>query len=125
MLSHTGINAVCESPRNAEDRTIKRIVAAGGLIGVGLFKPALCGDDVTLSYVKSVRHVADLIGDVNSIALGSDWDGCVHVATSPAQTHVLSSALLAIGNFSHAQVEKIMFTNALSFLKRAMPMAES
>ena len=36
MVSHTGVRATCESPRNLSDRHIRAVAERGGVIGIGL-----------------------------------------------------------------------------------------
>lgn len=100
---------------------MKRITEAGGLIGVALFEPALCGGDIIGSFVRTVSHAAHVLGGVHSIALGSDWDGGIVTSVSAKDTHVLASALIRVGNFSEEQVRKILFENAASFFRRSLP----
>lgn len=121
MISHTGLQAVCPSPRNLNDEYLKRIVNAGGLVGITLFKPALCGEDIITSFVETVSHAAKVLGGVESIAIGSDWDGAITTSVSASTTHLLSSALLIFGNFSHAEVQSIMYDNAHRFFERSLP----
>ena len=121
MISHTGVKAVCPSQRNLGDELITRIARAGGLIGVALFRPALCGGDIIESFVHSVEHVSQISGGVGSLALGSDWDGSVFTAVSAADTHILSASLMEIGNFSHDDVTRIMYKNAYEFFLRFLP----
>lgn len=123
LLSHTGVKAVCGSPRNAEDETLRRIAEVGGIIGVGFYAPAVCGDDWVLSFVRSVRHVVDVTGGIDAVALGSDWDGTVEAMVPADQTGVLVDALLTIGNFSEQDVERILFSNAIRFLRDSLPVA--
>lgn len=96
------------------------IAGAGGLVGIALFEPALCGGDIIGSFVKSVLHARDVIG-IDKVALGSDWDGKIHTSVSAEDTSLLSSALLHIGNLSRAHVAQVMTGNARSFLARNLP----
>lgn len=121
VLSHTGVRAVCDHTRNADDETLKHISRAGGLIGVGLFGPALCGDDWVVSFVKTVQHVANLTGGVDAIAVGSDWDGSVEVVVPSDRTDVLARALLSLGNFSEEEVQQILYVNALRYFQNVLP----
>lgn len=100
---------------------MKRIADAGGLIGIALFEPALCGGDIIGSFVKTVSHAAKVLSGVDSIALGSDWDGSISTSVSASDTHLLSSALLKLGNFTAEEVRKILFDNALGALRRMLP----
>ncbi len=76
--------APCDSPRNLEDALMKRIADAGGLVGIGYWKGAVC-DPAPAEIVKSIRYAIDFLG-VDHVALGSDYDGASagrfrHVAT--------------------------------------------
>lgn len=121
MLSHTGISSVCSSPRNLDDDFLLRIGRAGGLIGIALFEPAICGKDLIISFVESIKHAVSVLDDINSIAVGSDWDGAVHTPISSADTKILATALLEYGNFTHEQVKRIMHDNAYDFFMRTLP----
>lgn len=121
IISHTGLHAVCPSQRNLPDDHMKRIAAAGGLVGIALFEPALCGGDIVGSFVRTVSHAADVLGGIDSIALGSDWDGGIQTSVSAKDTQVLAAALIRVGNFSESDVRKIMFENVNTFFRRFLP----
>eukprot|EP00177_Eucheuma_denticulatum_P007844 GFKZ01014281.1.p1 GENE.GFKZ01014281.1~~GFKZ01014281.1.p1 ORF type:complete len:207 (-),score=16.27 GFKZ01014281.1:1868-2488(-) len=121
FISHTGLKSVCPSSRNLADEHMQRIADVGGLIGITLFEPALCGGDIIRSFVETVSHAAKVLGGVDSIALGSDWDGSITTSVSASDTHLLSSALLKAGNFTEEDVRKIMFENAMGALRRMLP----
>lgn len=132
LLSHTGVTGVCNHSRNVDDALLRRIVDAGGLIGIALFRPALCGDDLVASFVDSVRHVVRVTGgNVGAVALGSDWDGTVEAVVTAEETEVLAAALLnsseeeggSGGGFSEEEVRRILFENALAFLSKSLPTA--
>lgn len=123
VLSHTGLKSVCPSARNADDKTVRRISEVGGLIGVALFRPALCEDDSVHAFVKAVRKVVEITGHVKSVSLGSDWDGSVGVQITSDRVHILSAALMDLGNFTKQEVECILFTNVNSFFQRVLPSA--
>lgn len=124
MVSHTGVNGVCKNSRNMDDMLLKRVADAGGIIGVTLFPPALCGDDLVASFVDTVKHVVKVTGNnVGAVALGSDWDGAVDVIVTAEQTDILAAALLNSGGFEEEQVSRILFDNALAFLSKSLPAA--
>lgn len=124
MVSHTGVNGVCNNSRNMDDTLLKRIADAGGIIGVTLFPPALCGDDLVASFVDTVKHVVKVTGNnVGAVALGSDWDGAVDVIVTAEQTDILAAALLTYGGFDEDQVSRILFDNALAFFQKSIPPA--
>ncbi|PSQ94702.1 MAG: peptidase M19, partial [Bacteroidetes bacterium SW_11_64_17] len=121
VASHTGVRATCDSPRNLSDRHIQAIAERGGVIGVGLWDTAVCGDRVE-AVVEAMRHVADLAG-VEHVALGSDYDGTVSVPFDATGLPLLTEALLAEG-FAPREVEQIMGGNVVRVLQETLPTAE-
>ena len=53
IVSHTGFNGHCPSPRNISDETMAMITESGGLIGVGFWSDVVCGPASTRSSVPS------------------------------------------------------------------------
>ncbi len=45
IVSHTGFQGHCPSPRNISDETMALITQAGGLIGVGFWADVTCGEE--------------------------------------------------------------------------------
>lgn len=62
ILSHTGVFEVCASNRNYPIQLIGKLIERGALIGVTLFKPALCGDNLVMSFVQTVLYIVDHFG---------------------------------------------------------------
>ena len=85
VASHSGAHAVAAASRNLTDAQLDAIGESGGLVGIvyatSFVRPDFADDpDTPLSTIAAhARHVADRIG-VESVALGSDFDG----ATIPA-----------------------------------------
>ncbi|PSQ82260.1 MAG: peptidase M19 [Bacteroidetes bacterium QS_1_63_11] len=121
VASHTGVRATCDSPRNLSDRHIQAIAEQGGVIGVGLWDTAVCGDRVAM-VVEAMRHVADLVG-VEHVALGSDYDGTVSVPFDATGLPLLTEALLQEG-FTPQEVEQIMGGNVVRVLQETLPTDE-
>lgn len=74
VLSHCGVRALKDSPRNATDAQIKAIVASGGLIGVNGF-PAFvsAADRPTLDeFIDHIDYVVALVG-IDHVGLGIDY----------------------------------------------------
>ena len=117
IVSHGGVRGTCDTVRNLSDQYLRRIAAAGGIIGIGLFKYATCGKTLE-DTVKAMRYVADLVG-VQHVALGSDWDGSPTVVD--ASGLVLLSEALMKANFSSEEIEAIMGGNVLRVLQQTLP----
>lgn len=58
VSSHAGVNATCETPRNLSDEHLRRIAQTGGVVGIGYFAPAVCGEDAA-AIARAVRHAVN------------------------------------------------------------------
>ena len=121
VVSHTGVRATCDSPRNLSDRHIRAVAGRGGVIGVGLWEKAVCGTSAAAT-AEAMRHVADLVG-VEHVALGSDYDGTVSVPFEATGLPLLTEALLKAG-FTLREIELIMSENAVRVLRQTLPTKE-
>jgi microsomal dipeptidase-like Zn-dependent dipeptidase len=118
VFSHTGVKGTCDNERNLSDAQLKAVAQNGGLVGVAFFKWAVCGCGEE-SVAAAIRRGADVAG-VDSVALGSDFDGAVSVPFDAAHLDRLVGALLDV-RFSEEEVRKIMGGNALRFLQENLP----
>jgi microsomal dipeptidase-like Zn-dependent dipeptidase len=118
ILSHGGVNGVCDSPRNLPDELMKQVTAAGGLIGIGYWDGAVC-DSSPEGIVKSIRYAIDLLGE-DHVALGSDYDGAVTVAFDTSELAILTETMLRSG-FSENEIRKVMGDNVKRFLLENLP----
>ncbi len=118
IVSHTGMKGACNNIRNLSDTQAKQIAARGGLIGIGFWETAVCGQDVK-AIAKSIHYAVDLVG-IDHVALGSDYDGAVTVPFDASGMAVLTEALIQEG-FSDAEIAKIMGDNAIELLAKNLP----
>ena len=118
IVSHTGFNGHCPSPRNISDDTMSMITEAGGLIGVGFWADVTCGEGVD-AIASAIRYGVDRFG-LEHIALGSDWDGSVTTPIDASQLPHLTQALLDAG-FSEDEVKAVMGGNMARFLTQHLP----
>ncbi|MEK9919359.1 MAG: membrane dipeptidase [Luminiphilus sp.] len=118
VVSHTGFQGHCPSPRNISDETMEMVTAAGGLIGVGFWADVTCGEDID-AIAGALRYGIDRFG-LEHIALGSDWDGSVTTPITAAQLPHLTQALLDHG-FAEEEVQAVMGGNLARFLAEHLP----
>lgn len=76
VSSHTGMRALCDTPRNLDDAQVRAIAATGGLVGIDfvpehLAKPLPATRD---DFFRHVEHAVALVGSEH-VAIGSDFDG--------------------------------------------------
>lgn len=118
VVSHTGVKGTCDNNRNLSDSQIERIATHGGLIGIGFWKMATCGEDVAAT-VRAVRYTANLTG-FDRVALGSDWDGYLPSPIDASQIGQLTHALLQSG-MTEEEVAKVMGGNVVRLLSQLLP----
>jgi microsomal dipeptidase-like Zn-dependent dipeptidase len=118
VVSHTGVRAVCESARNLTDDQLRGVAATGGVVGIGFWPTACCGDDAE-AIVRSIRHAVDVIG-ADHVALGSDFDGAVPVPFDVTGMPLLTEALMRDG-FAPDAIARIMGGNVLRLLSETLP----
>ncbi|MEM8982325.1 MAG: dipeptidase [Pseudomonadota bacterium] len=118
LLSHGGLRGHCPSPRNLDDDLMRRMASAGGLIGIGFWKGAIC-DASPDGVVAAIRYAIDTLG-VDHVALGSDFDGAVTVAFDASELAVLTERMLIAG-FTEKEIAAVMGGNVQRFLSTQLP----
>lgn len=118
VVSHTGVQGTCPGVRNLSDDYLRRIAATGGLIGIGFWEAAVCGNTVQ-DIVRAIRHAVDVVG-VRHVALGSDFDGAVAVPFDASSMVMLTDGLLQAG-FSAEDIRRIAGENLIDFLLQNLP----
>ena len=118
VVSHTGFNGHCESPRNISDGLMQSIAKKGGLIGVGFWDGAVC-DNTPKSVAEAIVYGIDLVG-VDHVALGSDFDGAITPGFDSSELVAITHELLELG-LSDLQIRKVMGGNMFAFLEQNLP----
>jgi len=118
VVSHTGVKATCDSPRNLSDDQLRALAKNGALVGIGYWKTATCGTDAA-AIARAMRHAAEVMG-VEHVALGSDFDGAVKEPFDATGLPLLAEALRA-ERFTDAQIRSIISANATAFLSKYLP----
>ena len=118
VASHGGVRGTCDTARNLADEHIRGIANTGGIIGIGIYKYAVCGKTVE-DTVHAMRYVADLVG-IEYVALGTDFDGATETLVDATGLVILTEALQKAG-FSHQDIRAIMGENALRVFKETLP----
>lgn len=118
VVSHTGVRGTCDNQRNLSDDQLKGIARTGGVIGIGYWDTASCGNDAT-AIAKAIRYAANLVG-ADHIGLGSDFDGAVVAPFDTTGLVQITDALIAEG-FTDEEIGKIMGRNVLRLLIQNLP----
>ncbi|MDA8928734.1 dipeptidase [Gammaproteobacteria bacterium] len=118
VISHTGFNGYCKSPRNISDSLMIEIAEKGGLIGVGFWDAAVC-DNTPRSVAEAIIYGIGLIG-AEHVALGSDFDGTITPGFDTSELVAITHELLELG-LGKEEIRKVMGENMLSFLQDNLP----
>ncbi len=118
VVSHTGVKGTCDNQRNLSDEQLQAIAKTGGIVGIGFWDTAICGEDAA-AIAKAIRYAANLIG-AEHIALGSDFDGSVKAPFDTSGEALITEALLQ-ENFTEAEITEIMGGNIVRILSENLP----
>ena len=118
VVSHTGVKGTCDNERNLSDDQLKRIAAGGGVIGIGYWPTAVCGESVA-DIARAIAHAAKVAGDEH-VALGSDFDGAVTTPIDTAQLADVTQALFDAG-LAEDSIQRILGENVLRVLRLLLP----
>lgn len=118
VVSHTGVKGTCDNRRNLSDEQLKAIAKTGGIVGIGFWDTAVCGEDAA-AIAKAMRYAANIIG-AQHVALGSDFDGSVKVPFDTSGEALITEALLN-ENFTEEEIAQIMGGNVVRILSGNLP----
>ena len=118
VVSHTGFKGHCDTARNISDTLMQAIARNGGLIAVGYWHGAVCGEDPK-AVVGAMKYGLELVGE-DHLSLGSDFDGTVTTGFDTSELAALTQEMLNQG-FTETQIRKIMGENMLKLLRRQLP----
>ncbi len=118
VLSHTGFLGHCPSARNISEQLMREITSNGGLIAVGFWEGAICGN-TPRAVADAISYGVKLLGD-DAVSLGSDFDGNITTTFDASELILLTQNLLDLG-LSEKQIKKVMGENMLQFLQNHLP----
>ena len=118
LVSHTGVKGTCDNVRNLSDEHLLKIANTGGIIGIALFEPAVCGTNAYAT-AKAIKYAADLAG-IEHIALGSDFDGAFTMHFDVTGYPLLVEELMKM-DYSPEDIGLIMGGNVKRFMLANLP----
>ena len=118
VVSHTGVRGTCDNQRNLSDPQLAAISENGGVIGIGVWDTAVCGDDAR-AIAKAIQHAIHVAG-FEHVALGSDFDGAVVAPFDATGLPQITQALLDLG-MDEAAIEGVLGGNVRRLLKTLLP----
>lgn len=121
VASHSNSRTMCNHSRNLTDEMIKILSDKGGTMGINFEKSFLIEDGSVSSVEDMIRHIKHIynVGGADVISIGSDFDGINPSnleISNMAEMNKLASAL-EIHGFKSADIDKILYKNALRVIK--------
>ena len=135
IASHSNPRRFLPTDRGLSDEMIQRLVERDGVLGIVLFNTFLKpgwrrGDpreEVPLQVAAdAIDHVAQLTGNSDHVAIGSDFDGGTGLEAAPEGLDTVAdlykiAELLDQRGYAAADIERIMSGNWLRILRRVLP----
>lgn len=120
VASHSNAKAVCDHPRNLEDRQFLQIKASGGLVGLNFFQDFLREDGRASGMEDVLRHADHFLhlGGEDVLSIGADWDGATLPKDMDGLASIPSLQALFLEEYGETLTEKIFYGNAVSFFER-------
>jgi membrane dipeptidase len=113
VVSHGGVKATCNTPRNLTDDQLRALAKNGGMIGIGYWDAAVC-QTTPQATATAILHAVRVAG-IDHVGLGSDYDGATTVGFDAAHVAAVTDALLQAG-MAEADIAKVMGGNAARLL---------
>lgn len=115
--SHSNLRSVCGHRRNLTDEYFKEIVRRKGIVGINFYKAFLNDDAEKASLNDILKHIEKMLflGGENTVAMGSDYDGCDVVAGIEKMNKIPDLYNLVRKEFGKETAEKIFWRNAYNF----------
>jgi membrane dipeptidase len=115
IASHSGVYALCNNSRNLTDTLIRAIASRGGVVGIVFYPYYLTGSKSAAleNVLQHIDYIKRLVGNVDCISLGSDFDGIEVTPTgleNVTKFPAITEALLQRG-YSRQDVRKILGEN--------------
>lgn len=118
VVSHTGVRGTCDNRRNLSDAQLRAIAATGGVIGIGFWDTAVCGEDAR-AIARAIVHAVRVAGP-DHVGLGSDFDGAVTTPFDATGLPQVTQALLDAG-MPEDDIARVMGTNVIRLLHQSLP----
>ena len=118
VVSHTGVRGTCDNRRNLGDAQLRSIAATGGVVGIGFWDTAVCGDDAR-AVARAIGHAVRVAG-AEHVGLGSDFDGAVTTPFDASGLPQVTQALLEAG-MGEDDIARVMGGNVVRLLRQSLP----
>ncbi|MEE1144102.1 MAG: membrane dipeptidase [Acutalibacteraceae bacterium] len=117
IASHSNCRAVCNHRRNLTNEQLQNIFAAGGIVGLNLHCDFVGDKLFPGNILKHIEHLLTLGGE-NSIALGTDFDGCSPIKDVENIEKMPKFYEILCENLGISLANKIFYENAKIFFDK-------
>lgn len=117
VVSHGGVKATCDTPRNLSDDQLRALARNGGMIGIGYWDAAVC-EPTPQATAKAILHAVSVAG-IDHVGLGSDFDGSVTTGFDTAHIAAVTEALVKAG-MAPDDIRKVLGGNAVRLLRAGL-----
>lgn len=118
VVSHTGVRGTCDNRRNLSDAQLRAVAHTGGVVGIGFWDTAVCGDDAR-AVARAIVHAVRVAGPEH-VGLGSDFDGAVTTPFDASGLPQVTQALLDAG-MGEDDIARVMGGNVVRLLRQTLP----
>jgi membrane dipeptidase len=119
IASHSDCKAVCDHPRNLDDKQIVALANNGGVMGVTFVPGFIDAKAPTLERLLDHIDYAVQVAGADHVGIGSDFDGGGTALKDATAFPRITEGLLKRG-YSEGDVKKILGENHLRVLKAAI-----
>lgn len=114
IVTHSGVDAVVNHPRNLTDDQLRCIKERNGIVGICVY-PGFIGDDPVDGFIRSIDRAMTL-GLADNIAVGTDFDGAAMkpLIEKPSDLKLLYGKVAEFYG-SREIADKIFYKNAYNF----------
>lgn len=120
VASHSDARSVTNHYRNLSDDMLRKLAEKGGITGLNLETDFLGGDGNPEAMVRHISHMKNIAG-VETIAIGTDFDGTTHPAgiKDISMINILFD-LLSKAGFTAEEIDKITYKNAERVIREVL-----
>lgn len=114
--SHTGLNCVCNHPRNLSDEQAQIILERGGIVGLTAVADFLGGNEAD-DYAGTINSFVQKFG-IDGACIGTDFNGTqpLNGLTNYNDFENIANKLLSFG-YTENDISKIFYDNANNYFK--------